>query len=522
MTIERREPSGQGTKLPHSPYLAKVVGYVDASYMGNLRVVLMRHQGNKLVEYGQSLIVRYASPFYGVTSLEHVGVNTAEKTDGATGFNDTQKSYGMWFVPPDLGVFVLCFFVNGNPAEGYWMGCVPNRGMNHMIPAIGGSLNVDISAADKKKYSTNQPLPVAEYNRDLFDKALGTRIDLAKKPVHPIADRFLEQGLLDDDVRGTAPSTARRDIPGMVFGISTPGPLDQTGKKAFIKNSATQTSKPIPVSRLGGTQIVMDDGNEQYIRKTPASTGGQEYADTLKQETGEPNIPYSEYFRIRTRTGHQLLFHNSEDLIYIGNARGTTWIEMTSNGKIDIFADDSISIHTQNDLNIRADRDINLEAGRNINMRSASGRVQIDVATDFNLTVGSNGKIAVKGDYETVVDNNTKVVTAGNFNLRTDGDNKFTAAANTHIRSGDRHFETANRIDMNGPIADKAETAEPVIPIPLRTNFATDVTKGWEARYQAQGLDSIMRRVPMHEPWAGHENFAPQIFSKQNTDRDSE
>ena len=116
MSQERREPSGQGTKLPHSPYLAKVVGYVDASYMGSLRVVLMRHQGNKLVEYGQSMIVRYASPFYGVTSLEHVGSNTSEKTDGKTGFNDTQKSYGMWFVPPDLGVFVLCFFVNGNPA----------------------------------------------------------------------------------------------------------------------------------------------------------------------------------------------------------------------------------------------------------------------------------------------------------------------------------------------------------------------------------------------------------------------
>ena len=85
--------------------------------------------------------------------------------------------------------------------------------------------------------------------------------------------------------------------------------------------------------------------------------------------------------------------HNSEDLIYIGNARGTTWIEMTSDGKIDIHAQDSVSIMTDNDLNITAERDINFEAGRNINMKATaryskgsaidgkgleSGRVQIE------------------------------------------------------------------------------------------------------------------------------------------------
>ena len=71
--------------------------------------------------------------------------------------------------------------------------------------------------------------------------------------------------------------------------------------------------------------------------------------------------------RLRTRTGHQILMHNTEDLIYVGNAKGTAWIELSSNGKIDIYARDSISVHTENDLNFTADRDINFQAGREFN-----------------------------------------------------------------------------------------------------------------------------------------------------------
>ena len=59
---------------------------------------------------------------------------------------------------------------------------------------------------------------------------------------------------------------------------------------------------------------------------------------TTMEIGGAPNSPFNELVRLRTRTGHQILMHNSEDLIYIGNAKGTTWIEMTANGKIDIFA----------------------------------------------------------------------------------------------------------------------------------------------------------------------------------------
>ena len=45
----------------------------------------------------------------------------------------------------------------------------------------------------------------------------------------------------------------------------------------------------------------------------------------------------NELVRLRTRTGHPNIRIIPEDLIYIGNAKGTAWIQLTSLGKIDIL-----------------------------------------------------------------------------------------------------------------------------------------------------------------------------------------
>lgn len=504
-------------------YMARVISHLDPSFMGSLEVQLLKDQGNTPGDDAQTHIVKYASPFFGYTAFEFMGKNTGENST-LEGFNDTQKSYGMWMVPPDIGVNVLVLFVDEDPSQGYWFACVPGRNANHMVPALGGSLQNFLDKDDKKKYgNTKLPLPVAEINKRINgagDKELDP--EKIKKPVHPIADRFLEQGLLEDDIRGVTTTTARREAPSSVFGISTPGPLDRrnNAKKAVLGKSDSVTENPVPVSRLGGTTLVMDDGDARFVRKKPASEGPVQYADVLAGETGDNNIPYNEYFRVRTRTGHQLLMHNSEDIIYIGNAKGTTWIEMTSNGKIDIFAADSISIHTETDLNIRADRDINLEAGRNINMKAVGGRLRQECAQNWEVLVGQDGKITVASNYEHVVGANTKVTTQGNLDLRSGGNNKFTAGGNTDIKTGGNHTESAARIDMNSFPAATAEQAQPITALPTHVNILTSVTAGWDKRYQAGTLNSIMKRVPMHEPWAQHENQAPDQQRPNNTDRE--
>ena len=60
----------------------------------------------------------------------------------------------------------------------------------------------------------------------------------------------------------------------------------------------------------------MDDGDANFLRKGSASTSGPEYANVESMEMGgDPAIPQNELIRLKTRTGHQILMHNSEDLI---------------------------------------------------------------------------------------------------------------------------------------------------------------------------------------------------------------
>ena len=190
----------------------------------------------------------------------------------------------------------------------------------------------------------------------------------------------------------------------------------------------------------------MDDGDDKFLRKTHAKDGPPVYSSVEAGEKGgKTDIPHNELVRIRTRTGHQILLHNSEDLIYIGNARGTTWIELTSNGKIDIYAADSISMNTGGDFNVTAKG--------NINLTSTGGGINLNANGGFMATA------------------------TGSYEIKAGADGKLTAGGSTNILSGGNHVETAGQIHMNGPGAASAGTAP------------------------------IANRVPDAEPWAGHENL---------------
>jgi hypothetical protein len=306
----------------------------------------------------------------------------------------------------------MVIFVKG---EGYfWIGCVLDDKKNFMTPGYASTYyNVD-----ETKVTDKERVPVAEFNSIIGAETLDATA--ITKPATPQEVVLNDQGLLEDDIRGITTSSARRETPSMVFGISTPGPLDkQDGAKTGDTGKREYRTNNTPVSRLGGSSFVMDDGDDKFLRKTKASDGPPEYARVENQETdGDPTLLHNELMRFRTRTGHQILMHNTEDLIYIGNARGTTWIELTSDGKIDIFAQDSVSVHTKNDLNFYADRDINMEAGRNFNLKVAE-RHQTEVGMDKITIVNGNVTIQVDGTQdETITAEFMKWVKAGGKTLK--------------------------------------------------------------------------------------------------------
>lgn len=469
------------------PFLARVVSHDRSKYMGTLQVELVNDVGRDQNSTGSVIQVRYLSPFYGVTGVQHLSENDD--------FNGTQKSYGMWMVPPDVGTLVMVIFVNGNASQGFWIGCVQDDYMNFMVPGLAATEN-HIGPDGKKKV-------VGEYNKKT-NKLEQTDQTQVLKPVHPFQKILDTQGLGADDIRGITSSSARREVPSTVFGISTPGPVDTKPGAPTGQIGKTESRMEAFVSRLGGTTFVMDDGDATFLRKTHASKGPPEYASVENRETGgQPDIPHNELVRIRTRTGHQILLHNSEDLIYIGNASGTTWIELTSMGKIDIYAKDSISIHTQADLNIKADKDINLEAGGNINMKAGANHYT-EVGASQILIVGADQKIAITGSKAETVGAGAKTKITGSFELLSTVSNKFTATAGNEIlATGGNNYLTA----VDNDILSSGQVSITGVPINLNSGAAAPATAAAPPAAAPSKLSKIAARVPEHEPWAGHENL---------------
>jgi hypothetical protein len=385
------------------------------------------------------------------------------------------------------------------------MGCVPDQFQNHMVPGIAASKRADVTPEQREKYGTDY-LPVAEFHKS-SRKLTSLLVHDIPKPVHPFADRLLAQGLLLDTVRGVTSSSARRDLPSSVFGISTPGPVDKNGKKVSV---GYETKKMAPVSRLGGSTFVMDDGDANGL---------------------------NELVRIRTRTGHQILLHNSADLIYIANSKGTAWIELTSMGKIDIYAEDSISIRTKGDFNLRADRDFNLEAGRNFNVSASEGNINFNSRKNFNV-IADEMKVGLSGNYNLISGKDLKLSATGNINTAAGGEHKNSATGSFSIASGaalkigsggtlslsgSNIRASAGKIDLNGPAADSPslpEFAEQPEPLNLYSVPQRDSSAGWSGGkyYKAPDLITILQRVPSHEPWDQHEDINPQQFTVEKTD----
>jgi uncharacterized protein (DUF2345 family) len=246
----------------------------------------------------------------------------------------------------------------------------------------------------------------------------------------------------------------------------------------------------------------------------------------------------NELVRIRTRTGHQILLHNSHDLIYIANGNGTAWIELTSDGKIDIYAKDSVSIRTENDFNFRADRDINLEAGRDVNIRSVQN-TNINIGANYSLSVTGDAKLLFKKTKDESVTGDLKItVENGNLQLKSNksifsdaGEDinviagatvKQRAGSSFNVSAGGVYKETASKIYMNGPSAERPLTAGAASkPTELTIRSLPNKKKevGWENnKYVAPALDTFLKRAPTHEPWDHHENNDVDNFKPGKTD----
>ena len=354
------------------PYIAQVKYNIDPLKMGRLGVNITALTNTNKPTANQIIWCSYLSPFYGAKSIE------ATAKDDPYSYRLTQHSYGMWAVPPDIDTHVLVIFAKGEKeaSTAFWIGCVQDPVTNHMVPGLASnnktSPGVDRGAGStydeaglglpgqgKKNYGTDF-LPGGEKNLNILVAGEGLEtLDKWKLPLHvALADQIFDAGLIQDKVRGTTSSSARRETPSQVFGMSTPGPIREDSR---ILNIGLD-GRPVRTDRGIGQSFVMDDGD----------------VDGNNQQ-----------IRLRSSSGHQILMNDTEGTVYIANGSGKAFIEMEKNGKINIYSDRGVSIRAEGDFNLHSDSNINFHAKQKI--RFTAEEDVILNAEQYVYTIGDSG-----------------------------------------------------------------------------------------------------------------------------------
>lgn len=452
-----------GMPAEGGPYVGTVVNNSDVTRTGRLQVYIEEFGDgtvtSKIPQSDKSLwrTVRYLSPFYGLTQ---------QGASGGVGkfANGNPHSYGMWFTAPDIGTQVVCFFIGGDPTKGYYVGCIPQPGLNHMVPAIGAvsEYNLD-NEAQKNALTGSARLPVTEINSANAQISNNPRFFNQPKPVHSVvAGIMFQQGLIDDPIRGPITSSSQRESPSRVFGVSTPGrPIyqggaEQTSTASIATGQTTATNLKI-IGRQGGHSIVLDDGDQ----------------------TNKDNL-----IRIRTSKGHQITMSDDGNCFYITHANGLTWMEFGKEGTVDVYSTNSVNVRTRGTINLHADKDINMFAGGKINIKSSEA-MNLESATAMNLQS---------------VDE-TRIYSKGFIGVLSDGSLALSSEGGSWQGGGELTFE-AGTINLNSGGADTVNAPDPITITTLDDTSFQGADQGWAVDPGA--LESIVTRAPTHEPYPYH------------------
>ncbi len=434
------------------PTIGIVKDNFDPTRSGRLRVYLEDMGGPNEDDQTYWRTVSYMTPFYGVTP--HSGTS-----EGTGTFVGNRHSYGMWFTPPDLGVKVMCFFVGGDPNEGYYIGAVPEPGYTHMIPAIGARDDFANRDSVQSTLTRADQLPVTEINNKNTAVVEDPRYFDSPKPVHNVvAGVMMQQGLINDPIRGPIGSHSQRESPSTAYGISTPGKpiyeggLDDKTVRNKIEKGEIGLGDVNVIGRRGGHTFVMDDGN----------------LDGLDQ-----------LIRLRTSKGHQITMSDDGNTLFMIHANGQSWIEMGKEGTIDMYA--------ANSINMRSSQ-LNLHADTTVNIHGTSG---VKTASKGKIQMNSDGAVEIRGDEQVTIHSESVI------GVRSDGVLNLKAEKVLNAEGGDKMHLLSGCIGLNS-----GGSCNVIRPSKISTNSLPDTflsSTGWESKGGA--LESIVTRAPTHQPY---------------------
>lgn len=249
------------------------------------------------------------------------------------------SAYGFWAIPKN-GAQVLIGCIDGNPGHRYYIGCMYQPEHNRTMPSgiDGVTSEIDESGA---------------YGQHDFPH-MQDRLELAglwKSDPH-----FKTRGGYERSI--SHPSNKNKNKP--TDNGYAPKPLEP--EKA--------DSQTVALTTPGRHTFLMSDVDE-HCR-----------------------------VRIKTQSGNQVIFDDTNERIYISTGMGKCWLELDEgSGKIYIYSDSKISIRSKNDLNLYSDKNVNIVAKHRVNIQSEERGVKIQAHHNVDvLSTHANIKLSASRD----------------------------------------------------------------------------------------------------------------------------
>lgn len=402
--------------------MGTVVDTDDPQEMGRLRVLCPALNDIELENITAEDLERipwasYMSPFGGASNSLVRGPNK----DPSIG----NTAYGFWGIPT-AGAQALVVCIDGDPQLRVWIGCIHTHLTPHTLPH--GRFFGLKNSIDGPGTSTERPLGRLRTN---FKEAFGSLYEFISR-----AADYTVAALKDDVVEDS--------------------------------ESARSDDKHKAITLPNGTVIEYNQGYAREKRDVTSlsSSESQTYAWV---SPGFHAISMDDRFencrvRIRTTTGHQILLDDTNERILLNTNRGKSYIELDSNGNVDIYSERHLSFHSVKDMSFTSDGIVRIRGQQGIHLLSG-GDIRVSSGADINfqsvnLRSSSSAATYVQSGTDLHIKaGNVLNIDAVNSNLKASSNVNIQAGVTANISASTSILQTSSTIHINGPAAAPATSA---------------------------------------------------------------
>ena len=322
--------------------------------------------------------------------------------------NNSHAAYGFWMIPK-IGATVFVFCVNGSPQQRSYFANSVRLHRNRSLPA---GRNVDGNGksgpwgdAGDGAGNLNPIQPAYDNLRTQFQNKM-------------TASEAITRGLYERTV-----AQARED---------------KDGTEGYSANAAD------PSYLDPQTYCIVTPGRHAIIMQ---------------------DDPKFSRLRFKTAEGHQIIFDDANERIYVSTSKGNNWIELDQDGHVHVFGAQSVSLRSGKDINLFADGNINMEAGKSVNIKADAGDILMSAQGNVGIKANGNIQQSACGIFDLDCETSLKMTAAQGLDVYAGQALQMTGASAVNLKGGGSVNLSAGAINLNtGDVPTAAKASCPTAP----------------------------------------------------------